>query len=97
MLESGMSKKSISRVLNIDRRDITLWERRYQRSGTQGLENKPHRTFTPEFRQQVADEYLQGKSTMRQLAVERELAISTLKVWVRARRKSLEQENLINK
>ena len=91
MLHSGVSKKTIARLLQIDRRDITIWDLRYQRYGVEGLEPRFKHTIPAATKRQIVEEYLNGGISMRQLCTEHNICLSTLKNW---RKKYLEENNI---
>ena len=83
LLKSGASKKSIARLLQIDRRDITVWDLRYQRYGAEGLEPTFKRTIPAATKRQIVEQYLKGGISARQLCADNNICLSTLKNWRR--------------
>lgn len=87
LLRTGMSKKSIARLLQIDKREITIWDLRYQQYGLSGLEPARKRVISQEFKRQAVEEYLAGGVSMRQLCTKYNVCLSSLKNWLRQYRK----------
>ena len=93
LLKAGVSKKAVCRMMGIDRREVVMWERRYHHHGADGLERLRRRLFTDDFKRQLAQDFLSGKSTMRQLALEHDVSLSSVKNWVRQYRQSQATES----
>ncbi|MBQ8050713.1 MAG: helix-turn-helix domain-containing protein [Bacteroidaceae bacterium] len=83
LLKNGASKKSIARLLQIDRRDITVWDLRYQRYGAEGLEPTFKRTISPDLKRQMIDEYQAGGISTRELCAKYNVCLSSFKNWRR--------------
>lgn len=83
MLHSGVSKKCIARLLGIDKKEITIWDMRYQRYGMQGLKPLGRRLFPEDYKKQVVNEYLLGNDSLREACAKYGICLSSLKNWVR--------------
>ncbi|MBP1530639.1 MAG: hypothetical protein ILA39_00740 [Bacteroidaceae bacterium] len=91
LLYSGDSRRGLSLRYKIDKKDIRLWDIRFKTFGLSGLEPLKRCSIPGWYRQEVLEEYEKGGISMRQLAVEKNICLSTLQNWLRRRRR--EQEN----
>ena len=83
MLYSGMSKKALARLIGIDKREITIWQLRYRRNGVEGLAPLRRAVMTREQKDDIVRQYLQGTASMREVAAEHDICLSSLKNWLR--------------
>ena len=91
LLYSGDSRRGLSLRYKIDKKDIRLWDIRFKTFGLSGLEPLKRCSIPGWYKQEVLEEYEKGGISMRQLAVEKNICLSTLQNWLRRRRR--EQEN----
>ena len=91
LLYSGMSKNRLSRIMQIDRRDITMWELRFQNFGIQGLKRLRRCTIPMEYKQEVVDACVSGEGSLRQIAADYNVSYSSLKNWLRQSRHNSQQ------
>ena len=82
LIRSGISKKSIARLLQIDKREITIWDLRYQQHGIRGLEPLRKRTISPAVKRQIVEEYLEGGISKREICAKHGISLSSLKNWL---------------
>ena len=82
ILHSGVSKNLIARLLGIDKKEITIWDLRFQHYGQKGLAPLGRRRFPEEYKKQVVGEYLLGNISMRELCARQGVSLSTLKNWL---------------
>ncbi len=91
LLYSGDSRRGLSLRYKIDKKDIRLWDIRFKTFGLSGLEPLKRCAIPEWYKQEVLEEYEKGGISMRQLAVEKNICLSTLQNWLRKRRRG--QEN----
>ena len=94
LIRSGMSKKYVARLLQVDKREITIWDLRYQQYGIRGLDPLRKRTISPDVKRQIVEEYLGGGISQREICAKHGICISSLKNWMRQYRN--EELNVIN-
>ena len=83
MLHSGVSKKAVARLVGIEKKELTIWELRYQQYGMQGLAPLQRRTLSADYKKQLVNEYLNGDLSMREMCAKHGVCLSSLKNWLR--------------
>ena len=81
LLYSGDSRRALSLRYKIDKKDIRLWDIRFKTFGLSGLEPLKRCSIPGWYKQEVLEEYEKGGISMRHLAVEKNICLSTLQNW----------------
>lgn len=83
-LEGRGSFKSLANQLNVGEKAIRMWVLTYKKYGQEAFIHKPrNRSYTQEFKEKVAHEYIQGKGAFIHLAAEYNLSEETIRKWVK--------------
>lgn len=92
-LEGRGSFKSLANQLNVGEKAIRLWVLTYKKYGQEAFIHKPrNRSYTQEFKEKVAHEYIQGKGAFIHLAAEYNLSEETIRKWVQVHYNGGEQK-----
>lgn len=92
-LEGQGSYQSLAQQLNVAKKTIKLWVSTYKKHGQDAFIHKTRNcSYTKEFKEEVVQEYIQGKGSMLDLAVKYNLSDSTISKWVQVYYNSGEQK-----
>lgn len=82
-MEGRGSYQSLAQQLNVDKKTIQLWVSIYKKHGQDAFIHKTRNCSYPkEFKEEVVQEYIQGKGSMLDLAAKYNLSDSTVSKWV---------------
>lgn len=86
VIEKHRSVKAIAKQAGISPHTLKMWIIRYQAEGIEGLETRAkHRSYSPELKRQVVEEYLQGGVSKINLCQKYQISsISMLSKWIHA-------------
>ena len=80
---NGEASTYLEKESGIDHSEIVVYALRFQRDGIAGLEDRPNRWWTATEKRAAVMDYVNESLTLAEVAVEHDVSVGTLKVWLR--------------
>ena len=90
---SGESYTNIIHTYRIDKKELSLWRKRFLTYGILGLQPLRKCTFPEEYKREVVKACLRGDKSKREVAVEYNVSFSSLKNWCKQYASEIQENN----
>ena len=90
---SGESYTNIIHTYRIDKKELSLWRKRFLTYGILGLQPLHKCTFPEEYKRDVVKACLRGDKSKREVAVEYNVSFSSLKNWCKQYASEIQENN----